>query len=97
MDLLRAKKREIMDTVKDGKKWTDENGKERELVGVVEFFKERGITITTIGQFGGFTYENPEIQKSIDEVFHSRLHGAVSTTINLAAARHSPLPECSQE
>lgn len=33
------------------------------------FYKDRGITITTIAQFGGFTYENPAIQTSIDNVF----------------------------
>jgi hypothetical protein len=36
---------------------------------VVPFFKERGIAITTIGMFGGFTYENPDNQKAIDAVF----------------------------
>lgn len=36
---------------------------------VIPFFAERGITITTVGMFGGMTYENPEIQKSIDNVF----------------------------
>ena len=36
---------------------------------VVPFFAERGITITTIGMFGGMTYENPKIQQAIDEVF----------------------------
>ena len=29
----------------------------------------RGVAITTIGMFGGMTYENPEIQKSIDATF----------------------------
>lgn len=33
------------------------------------FFKERGITITNIGMFGGFSYENAKIQESIDAVF----------------------------
>jgi hypothetical protein len=36
---------------------------------VIPFFKERGITITTIAQFGGMTYENPQIQLAIDKVF----------------------------
>lgn len=36
---------------------------------VIPFFAERGITITTVGMFGGMTYENPEIQRSIDNVF----------------------------
>ncbi len=54
MDLLREQKREIMDTIK---------------AQVIPFFKERGISITTIGQFGGFTYENPKNQDAIDAVF----------------------------
>ena len=57
MDLLREQKNEIMDKIEDD---------------VVPFFEERGITITTIGQFGGFTYENPDIQKSIDAVFQAQ-------------------------
>jgi len=36
---------------------------------VIPFFKTRGITITTIGMFGGLEYKNPAIQKSIDDVF----------------------------
>lgn len=54
MDELRTVKNEIMDAVKED---------------VVPFFAERGITITAIGMFGGFTYENPKIQEAIDEVF----------------------------
>jgi len=37
--------------------------------GVISFFKKRGITITTVGNSGGFTYENKDIQKAIDDVF----------------------------
>ncbi len=33
------------------------------------FFTQRGITVTTVGMFGGMTYENPAIQKAIDETF----------------------------
>lgn len=36
---------------------------------VIPFFKDRGITVTTIGMFGGLAYENEKIQNSIDEVF----------------------------
>jgi hypothetical protein len=54
LDLLRGKKQEIIDSIRKD---------------VTVFFKERGITITTIGMFGGMTYENIEIQKSIDSVF----------------------------
>ena len=54
LDTLRAKKQEIADAVK-----TD----------LTTFFATRGVTITTIGMFGGMTYENPDIQKSIDATF----------------------------
>lgn len=54
LDVLRSKKQEISDGVK------------RDLTN---FFATRGITITTVGMFGGMTYENPAIQKSIDETF----------------------------
>jgi SPFH domain / Band 7 family len=54
LDALRAKKQEIADAVKND---------------VTVFFATRGVTITTIGMFGGMTYENPEIQKSIDGAF----------------------------
>ncbi len=36
---------------------------------MIPFFAERGITITTMGMFGGFTYQNPKIQEAIDETF----------------------------
>ena len=52
LDLLRSKKQEIADAVK-----TD----------VTTFFAQRGITVTTVGMFGGMTYENAAIQKAIDE------------------------------
>jgi regulator of protease activity HflC (stomatin/prohibitin superfamily) len=54
LDVLRSKKQEISDAVK-----TD----------LTNFFATRGITITTVGMFGGMTYENPAIQKSIDDTF----------------------------
>ena len=54
LDTLRTKKQEISDAVK-----TD----------LTNFFAARGITITTVGMFGGMTYENPAIQKSIDDTF----------------------------
>ncbi|MBI3877297.1 MAG: hypothetical protein HY300_15295 [Verrucomicrobia bacterium] len=36
---------------------------------VTNFFSLRGVTVTTVGMFGGMTYENPAIQKAIDETF----------------------------
>ncbi len=54
LDQLRSKKQEISDAVK---------------LDLTNFFLGRGITVTTVGMFGGMTYENPAIQKSIDETF----------------------------
>ncbi len=54
MDELRAKKAEIIQGVREH---------------VIPFFNQTGITITTIGMFGGYTYENLEIQKAIDNTF----------------------------
>ena len=57
MDELRGRKKEVMSNI-------------REIV--VPYFKERGITITTIGQFGGFDYQNPNTQLAIDKVFQAQ-------------------------
>src|SRR6185369_11284938 len=54
LDSLRSRKQEIADAVK---------------LNVTNFFAQRGVTVTTVGMFGGMTYENPEIQKSIDQAF----------------------------
>jgi hypothetical protein len=39
---------------------------------IVPFFLERGITITSLGQFGGFDYQNPKIQAAIDKVMEGQ-------------------------
>jgi SPFH domain/Band 7 family protein len=54
LDELRGKKPEIMKYVLDD---------------VTPFFAARGITVSTIGMYGGMTYENPQIQQAIDQVF----------------------------
>src|SRR5882762_412654 len=54
LDNLRSRKQEIADAVKKD---------------VTNFFAARGVIITTVGMFGGMTYENPQIQKAIDETF----------------------------
>jgi hypothetical protein len=54
LDELRAKKLEIIDAVRED---------------VIPFFADRGITVTTVGMFGGFSYENRKIQEAIDETF----------------------------
>lgn len=51
LDMLREKKQEISDAVKND---------------ITRFFADRGVTVTTLGMFGGMTYENGEIQKAID-------------------------------
>lgn len=35
---------------------------------ITPFFSKRGITITSLGQFGGFDYQNPKIQEAIDKI-----------------------------
>jgi len=57
MDDLRPKKNEIIQAIRDE---------------VTPFFAERGITITAIGMFGGFEYENAAIQEAIDKVFQAQ-------------------------
>jgi hypothetical protein len=52
LDELPKKKNEIVQAVR---------------ADVVPFFKERGIQVTTIAMYGGLTYDNPEIQKAIDD------------------------------
>ena len=54
LDELRARKLEIIAAVR---------------TNVNPFFTKRGITITTVGMFGGFTYENRMIQEAIDKTF----------------------------
>lgn len=71
LDELRAKKNEMRDDIQ---------------ADVIPFFAERGITITTIGQFGGMTYENPEIQKSIDGTFVAQQQKVVAAALLTAQA-----------
>jgi regulator of protease activity HflC (stomatin/prohibitin superfamily) len=56
LDLMRSKKNEIMKAVRED---------------VLPFFKAKGIEITTVAMVGGLTYDNPEIQKAIDEAAKS--------------------------
>ena len=63
MDELRDKKAEIMTAVRKN---------------CEEFFKKRGIMITTLGMVGGLTYDNKEIQTSIDKVMQAQQDKAVA-------------------
>lgn len=56
LDLVRSKKNEIMKAVRED---------------VLPFFRNKGIEITTVAMVGGLTYDNPEIQKAIDEAAKS--------------------------
>ncbi len=52
----------------------DLRGKKNDLVTAVKadlepYFKARGITLSTLGQFGGLEYENNDIQLAIDKTF----------------------------
>ena len=85
MDELREKKQEILKAVKFGTTLEKADGTVEEVEGVVDFFKKRGITITAVGQFGGFTYENPEIQLSIDKVFQAQQDEEVAKAETKAA------------
>lgn len=71
LDDLRAKKNDMLDAIR---------------ADVVPFFAERGITITTIGQFGGMTYENADIQKAIDGTFVAQQAKVVAAA--LLTAQH---------
>jgi hypothetical protein len=54
MSDLRGMKSEMMKAVREN---------------IMKYYETRGITITTVAQFGGFCYENKKVQDSIDGVF----------------------------
>ncbi len=71
----------------------DENGNEikpyvppthtkSEVLGVIRYFKDRGITISVLGMKGGLTPENSEIQKAIDEKFKAEKEFQTQQAIN---------------
>lgn len=66
LDELRAKKNEMLAAIN---------------ADVVPFAAERGVTITTIGQFGGMAYENPDIQKAIDGTFVAQQQKVVAAAL----------------
>ena len=74
LDELRSRKQEIIDEVRSG---------------VIPFFKERGITITTVGMFGGFTYQNSKIQDAIDETFVAQQIKVISEAKLLAQEKEN--------
>jgi hypothetical protein len=65
-----SKKGEIMEKVKNY---------------VVDYFKDYGITITVLGLKEGISFENPEIQKALDEKFASEQELVIQQNKNEAA------------
>lgn len=63
LDVLRSRSSEIVDAIRKD---------------AIEYFAGRGITITMIGMYGGMTYENPNIQAAIDNVFVAQQEKAVN-------------------
>lgn len=73
LDVLRAKKSDMLTYVRDGDaenaKLDLTNPDQAAKAGVIAYFKSKGITITNLGMFEGFTYEDKQVQAAIDEVF----------------------------
>lgn len=76
MDTLREQKAAMLQFVKNGAATVIINEKPQQIgapeEGLVKYFKTRGITITNVGMFGGFTYESQAVQAAIDGVFVSQ-------------------------
>ncbi len=71
----------------------DENGNEiapyqpsvpaqKDVIGVIQYFKDRGITISVLGMKGGLAPENAEIQKAIDDKFKAEKEYQTQQAIN---------------
>ena len=72
LDDLRARKQEILDVVRNGvPEIKDEDGNviQERLQGTIEHFADRGVTISNLGHFGGFEYEETKIQDAINDTF----------------------------
>lgn len=82
MDTLRGKKKDVIDKVRSV---------------VIPFFAERGIEITTVGMFGGFTYKNPKIQDAIDKTFVAQQEKVISEAIFEAQAKKNETIELEAE
>lgn len=70
MDELRSQKTAVMESVR---------------TETIAFFEVRGITITTLGMTGGFTYGNSKIQDAIDKVFENQQDKEVAKAETAAA------------
>lgn len=68
LDEVLLRKQEIMDNIR---------------ADVIPYFKERGISITTLGMKGNLTYEDAEIQKAINLKFTTEQEKIAQNEINL--------------
>lgn len=66
LDTLRAKKNVVQKAVEDD---------------VVAFYAKVGVTIRTVSMFGGFLYENEDIQSAIDKVFIAQQEKTVAKAL----------------
>ena len=75
LDDLRAKKQEILNVVRNGVpevRDSEGNVVQERLQGTIEHCATRGITISNLGQFGGFEYQEAKIQDAINDTFVSQ-------------------------
>ena len=82
LDELRSLKQEMIDDVR---------------ADIIPFFEQRGITITTVGMFGGFTYQNPKIQEAIDETFVAQQKKVVNEALFDAQSKENERIELEAE
>ena len=100
LDDLRARKAEILNAVRNGiPEEKDANGNivQEKLEGVISHFERRGITITNLGQFGGFEYSNAEIQKAINATFVAQQEKVVAEAAFEAQAKKNERVELEAE
>ncbi len=55
---------------------------QKDAIGVLKYFKDRGITISVLGMKGGLVPENAEIQKAIDDKFKAEKEYQTQQAIN---------------
>lgn len=66
LDELRSKKNEMLAEIRKD---------------IIPFFADRGITLTTVGQFSGMTYDTESIQSSIDATFVAQQQKVVAAAL----------------
>jgi SPFH domain / Band 7 family len=57
---------------------------EKTVKSVIDFFKDRGITITNLGISGGFVYKDPTIMTTLVAVFNAEQQKSITAAKNMA-------------